>query len=441
MYDTNLWIIDELFSKLEELRKNKKYFTKATDFTRDCVFKFEVLFSIISNLPRRSLSIEITEAINVFNEILNEKKEGTKSGFCKARKKIKHELFKYISQYLVALFYVDKNAKRIKRWKGFILVGIDGSLMDLVDTPDVKEFFGAGKNQFNYQVQGRVMLAFDVLNKQIIKSTLENCHKSEIEIAKDWVATIGTDNLCIYDRLFPSLSLLFLHDNNKVPYVMRCKLGFNNYVKAFMKSNKNEMIQEWEITTAIRRELEERGVKIKRGAKIKVRLIKLILSTGEVEILLTSLLDKKNYPRKLFKELYFKRWGVETQFGFLKNTLQLELISGRSVESILQDFYGTIIRSNIQSLIELDCAKKVKKKGATRKLDYQINHSIAAGMMKAKMPQLLFGENRKAIFEELILLFVKHLEPIRNDRQLPRIKKSNKKSGKYRPLKNYKKIA
>jgi hypothetical protein len=52
---------------------------------------------------------------------------------------------------------------------------------------------------------------------------------------------------------------------------------------------------------------------------VQVRAVKVKLSTGETEVLLTSLMDKDKYPNEIFKELYFLRWGIETHYGVLKN--------------------------------------------------------------------------------------------------------------------------
>ena len=106
----------------------------------------------------------------------------------------------------------------------------------------------------------------------------------------------------------------------------------------------------------------------------------------------------------------------------------------------MQDFHGTIIRSNIQSLIEQDCENEVKVKCKKRLNEYDINHSIAAGILKFKFVSLVFGNNRKFEYDELRKLFIKHLEPVRQNRKYERIRK-RKHSGKYRPFSNYKKIA
>ena len=52
-----------------------------------------------------------------------------------------------------------------------------------------------------------------------------------------------------------------------------------------------------------------------------VRLAKVLLDTGEIEVLATSLMDEAIYPDSIFKELYFKRWGIEGYYNLLKNRL------------------------------------------------------------------------------------------------------------------------
>ena len=45
---------------------------------------------------------------------------------------------------------------------------------------------------------------------------------------------------------------------------------------------------------------------------------------------MTSLLDSEKYPTKIFKELYFMRWGVEPFYDELKNKLKVGCFTGYS---------------------------------------------------------------------------------------------------------------
>jgi len=67
------------------------------------------------------------------------------------------------------------------------------------------------------------------------------------------------------------------------------------------------------------------------------------LSTGELEILVTSLLDEEGYPTAAFKEIYNLRWGVETLYDVVKNRLSLENFSGKTAHAVLQDFHALIL--------------------------------------------------------------------------------------------------
>ena len=71
--------------------------------------------------------------------------------------------------------------------------------------------------------------------------------------------------------------------------------------------------------------------------EIKVRFVSVILSTGEVEVLATSLMEE-SIQREDFQQLYFLRWGVETFFSLIKGRLNLENFTGKTLESVQQDF-------------------------------------------------------------------------------------------------------
>ncbi|OQW94875.1 MAG: hypothetical protein BWK79_04470 [Beggiatoa sp. IS2] len=83
-------------------------------------------------------------------------------------------------------------------------------------------------------------------------------------------------------------------------------------------------------------------IKLSREKTTRVRFVRVLLSTGEYEILVTSLLNERLYPTEIFKELYQLCWGIETYYGLLKTRLELENFTGKTVGSVLQDLYSTI---------------------------------------------------------------------------------------------------
>ena len=115
---------------------------------------------------------------------------------------------------------------------------------------------------------------------------------------------------------------------------------------------------------------------------IKVRLVKVLLNSGEVELLITSLMDETKYPALIFKELYFKRWGIESLYDKLKNKLLIENFTGYSETSILQDFYCTLFLSNIQSLLVSEANEELATKGIEdKKYEYKVNTNLSIGFI------------------------------------------------------------
>jgi hypothetical protein len=64
-----------------------------------------------------------------------------------------------------------------------------------------------------------------------------------------------------------------------------------------------------------------------------VRLLHIPLSTGELEILITNI-SETEIEYDAFKELYHKRWGIETKYRELKQKLETENFSGRLVDNV-----------------------------------------------------------------------------------------------------------
>jgi hypothetical protein len=82
--------------------------------------------------------------------------------------------------------------------------------------------------------------------------------------------------------------------------------------------------------------------------RLRVRLVKIELEDGAVEVLGTSLLDAKPFPAADLKRVYDRRWGVETYYDRLKNIFAVERFSGRSVLSSEQDFFGLILLTTLE---------------------------------------------------------------------------------------------
>ena len=182
-----------------------------------------------------------------------------------------------------------------------------------------------------------------------------------VQLNKDVKAKYN--DLITYDRGYPSIGLICHHYNKKIDFLMRVKNNSFKAVTQFKNSKKTDEIIELEITKDTlynlqkdkqHPDLKQLTKELKIGQKIKVRAIKVMLKSGEVEVLLTSLFSQEKYKTEIFKELYFKRWGIEISYDILKNIFKVENFTGLTQIAINQDFLAIILTNNISSLIMND---------------------------------------------------------------------------------------
>jgi hypothetical protein len=377
------------------------------------------------NFLTRSLSIEIVNFLSFLKRKDIAQETFSKSAFVQARKKIKPEVFKHLNQRIIEEFYKD-NSGVLRQFDNLRILAMDGSRLTLPFTKELEEIYGQTKNQTNtYIVQTKACVLYDLLNEICINGILSSIDTDERTQAKQLLEHCQANDLIIYDRGYPSFELIYEHYQKNLHFLMRMPLDFSQVVKDFVASGKTSQIVE--IKPGQKKSFENKPYT--KSSTLKIRLLRITLNSGGIEVLATSLLDSKYYGNEVFKELYFKRWKIETYYDELKNKLKIEEFSGYSNQSILQDFYSTLFVSNIQTLIENEINEEIEKESETKNIKYQykINTTLSYGFMKDRILELFFTKNdMNDIINELKELFKKHLIPIRPDRKFER------KIGKYR---------
>jgi hypothetical protein len=157
-----------------------------------------------------------------------------------------------------------------------------------------------------------------------------------------------------------------------------------------------------------------------------------------VEVLITNLWEEEGHGVEEFKDLYFLRWGIETNFALQKNVLQLEAFSGLSVCSVLQDFYATAVMTNLHSIVIKDAQRTVETIAKPRKYPIKINKNKSFGKLKVHLVNLFLNNDVQAILQKLHDHFIREVIPIRKGRTFPRIKKNIQSGTKYKTYTNFK---
>lgn len=312
----------------------------------------------------------------------------TPSAFCRARRKVKPELFRRMNQEMVACLWEDF-APLVRRWKGKLLWAVDATVLNLPDTPETRARYGVQTNQHprGEAVQGMASFLYDVLNEVTINSVLDRKRSEKSFVLREHRPYFIPQAIVLYDRLYADYAVMALHAKLGTDFVIRARRSHTfREVEEFIRSPKADQVVTLEVTSKQTRWVKELGL----PRRVRVRLVKVELKDGTEEILLTSLLDREKYPAADLRGLYEKRWGIETYFDRLKNLLEVERFSSRKVVGIEQDFYGVVFMSTLASVLlkeEEEEAYRSRHRG--RKYTYKVNRSVCYTALVDQVVELI----------------------------------------------------
>ena len=302
-----------------------------------------------------------------------------------------------------------------RKWRKFRLIAVDGTGCRLPDEAWIGDAFGWHQNQHSQVPSTRWLVQFDVLNQIITGVHLHSRRKAEVTIATPLIKDYPDDVLAIYDRGFGSYAIPYLHQLHGSHCVIRLQKSFNPQVISFIQSNENERIVTAQMSERAVRSLKKMGHSVSRKNSLTYRLIRVDLPTGEVEVLLTTLLHRRYFHHKHFKELYAKRWGIETAIFILKSYFQAASFSSYTLPAMEQEIWSIFAMYNLQSILLFSQQKEVQLIQQNRKYRYQINRNVAIGLIKRYLPPI-FLDSQKSWYAKLKVLLkqiTRFLEPIR----------------------------
>lgn len=402
-----------------ENKMNKK------DFTRNRKLPFSKVLLTVVRKSVKSIQNILNETQKHLSVLLDEDLETiSKSAYSQARDKLNYTAFEELANDASDMMYRDYD---YKTYKGFRLLAIDGSMITLPFNADIKKEFCTTNviNQYKDKskaiVQARVSVLYDVLNNISVDAVITNSKIGEIVIAKDnHFKKLQKNDLIIADRAYPSYELFTtITTQYNADFLIRMKKTLYKDIQFLF--DKNSLVKDTIITLKpTTKKLNQEMIEQNLPLEIKVRFVQVILDDGEVEVVGTSVLDNNILKTDDFKELYFKRWGIETFYEIIKNRLSLENFTGLSALAIKQDFYATIFISNLETLVTFNTNEKLSSKINT-KFKQKINKSISFNTVKNYCFELFYSnKDIEIIFEEMSKLFLTNTIPIRPNRKYER---------------------
>jgi hypothetical protein len=412
----------KIVHKIDTLIHDDEFITRhrisSKAFTRNRRLTFAHLMCFFINMVKSSVFLELSR----FFDVLSEDTDGlavTPSAFTQARRSLKATAFIELSNVLTSLFLQHQPRKV---WRGFRLLAVDGSTVNLPNTAILREHFGSSSMT---KAQARASQLYDVQNRLTLDAFIYPLKRDERSLALKHLTHTCEGDLLIYDRGYPSFDLFMAHQEKHVDFCARVPLNFHKDIAGFIESGKSQQI----ITMTASGHAKSRCRKMNLSTEpLTLRMVRVDLPSGETEVLFTSVLDANAIPCKCFKELYHQRWGVEEDYKLMKSRLVVEHFSGKSVHAIEQDFHAKILTKNIMMFFVESAQTELEEKTSHRQLSYRVNTTGALGILKDRLVRMICAKTPLvAELNRVIRKMSRNNDAIRPERNYKRVVRQGRK--------------
>lgn len=224
-------------------------------------------------------------------------------------------------------------------YKDWRLVAIDGSDFDLPDEEHILQEFPKHSNGVEYPYpQLKFVALLELGTRSIFAAAQGNDKSSEKSLALEVLSALKPGMLLIGDRYYMGFDMFNVVSKTGAAILFRARSNFNftpvqrlvdgSYLTEIRPGNNKKRSNEKLLVRVIEFRVKEK----ESGQEDTIRLV-------------TNIMDPALAPALELANLYCRRWGIETGFRELKNSLKLKDVNLRSkrADLIKQEFWSYLI--------------------------------------------------------------------------------------------------
>ena len=402
-----------------------------SDFTRERKLPLNSLLQLLLKFSGKSLQAELSAYYRSPEHTYWS--VPTKSAFSQQRHKLLWE-----GCYALFRTFTD-SLPYLKLFDGYRLLACDGSSVPIprnVEEEDYSVVTREDRKSFN---QLHINGLFDILNRIYVDAVIDpGMHMKERAALITMVNRLTDPSMAIVlaDRGYEGYNDLAHMIESGVNFLIRAKdLDSNGFLHTLNLPSEGELDIDVDklLTFKIPRDCknDDRFIKVHRGHfdflgssadlyPVHFRLVRIQLSDGSYECLVTNLPRDKFPPEKL-KKLYFLRWGIENAYRDLKYTVDLLHFHGKSAKAVLQEVFCSLIMFNVCAYLCVHA--NILRSSKSTKYQYKVNFANAVGPCRSYLHGSI-GE--RELLDRLRLAPT----PIRPDRHVPRPSRMKEQSSR-----------
>jgi len=430
-----LALVEKLRRQILDPALCSRHRRRAEDFSRECRLTFPVLMVLLLQKSLKSLQARLHEYLRHLGSGL-EHRALSAGAVTHARAKLNAAVFVELNQQgVLPIVYGDEHRELVQRWCGHRVLGVDSSVVRLPKNEGVGQKYGWMECAYEQVLperyaQGRMSVLYDLLNEVAVDAQLAPCKEPEKSMAYWHLDWLKPGDVVLTDRGYTSY-LWFLRVLAKGGHVVsRCSSSSFAPARNLLNLDKAGV----SVWASLKVDKHVKSECLKQGwpLEVKMRFVTVRLKTGELEVLVTSLLDEEAYPGQELAALYWRRWGQETFFGRLKGRMDLENCSGLTVDAVEQDFAATVLLSNVESIVIGPATAELAERTRKRDQPAKINRAVSIHALKTRLIDLLASNlPAEKVLAELTQWFQHNPISVRKRRKVPRLNPSTARSHHY----------
>lgn len=282
--------------------------------------------------------------------------------YCGARERVPEDLLKEI---------LCQEGKQLElcvpkewKWNDKSVRLVDGMVVTLCDTQDIKEEFPQSENQEknNSLPQARIVGLFSLATGGLIDIAIgPYCGKEtgEHALLRQLMPTLNFGEVLLGDGIYPSFFCMthlieqgvdgvFAAGTRNVDFRTGEKLGKKDHVVTWEKPRRPEWMtpEEYE----------------KYPSTIQIRELETSVQKPgfrtENKVIFTTILSNKEASREKISILFSRRWEIEVHFRSIKSDLQMDFIPTKTPAMVRKDIYITLLGYNLIRTIMAEAAAR-----------------------------------------------------------------------------------
>ena len=219
-----------------------RYRLHPTAWTRQRKLPFLTVVTLILSGHKRVLQHALNRVFQALGRVTD---VPTASAYSQARHKLHPALFQHLNDVVIEGFYRLYGADReVRRWQGRRVVGIDGSVFNVPDTPETRQCYSVQTNQYaeGERVQALGSVCYDLLNRVALSAGLGKKQAEKQFIFTCHLSATDVGDVVVLDRGYADYSVMATFHVHRRDFVIRLPRQNFSAVEPFWTAPEREQI-------------------------------------------------------------------------------------------------------------------------------------------------------------------------------------------------------